>query len=202
MAIVPTNCHFSYGKASEVPVESCLFVLIGVAQARSCWQMAQSIGALAPFEGGHSGRTWANQLRNTAFRRINWSKWIQGSPLRKVGRGIFWVMAGCVGVLGKVRARLSRGLFENLLHGVAFCCIFLVIVKFTTSPGAPGTGQVGEAAWFSFVVFAPYRAILRHFLVVVRVGGLQPLMDSVAHAFLFVKLGKSMDGTAISRFFH
>ena len=87
-----------------------------------------------------------------------------------------------------------------MLHFVAFCCIFLVIVKFVASPGAPGTGQVGEAAWFSFVVFAPYRAILRHFLVVVRVGGLQPLMDSVGHAFLFVKLGKSVEGTAISCF--
>ncbi len=96
------------------------------------------------------------------------------------------------GRAGKGEGPSSRGFFENLLHGVAFCCIFLVIVKFSASLRAPGTGQVGEAAWFSFVVFAPYRAILRHFLVVVRVGGLRPLMDSVARMFLSVKLGKSV----------
>ena len=102
------------------------------------------------------------------------------------------------GRAGRGEGPSSRGLFENLLHGVAFCRIFLVIVKFAASPGALGTGQVGEAAWFSFVVFAPYRAILRHFLVVVRVGGWQPLMDSVGHVFLFVKLGKSVEGAAIA----
>ena len=51
-----------------------VFVLIRVAQARSCWQMARYMRALMSLEGGHSGRTWANQLRNTPFRRISWSR--------------------------------------------------------------------------------------------------------------------------------
>ena len=65
------------------------FVLIRVAQARSCWQMARYMRALMSLEGGHSGRTWANQLRNTPFRRISWSRWLQTRPYDP--RGASWV---------------------------------------------------------------------------------------------------------------
>ena len=64
-----------------------VFVLIRVAQARSCWQMARYMRALMSLEGGHSGRTWANQLRNTPFRRISWSRWgYKPAPTGAVGR--------------------------------------------------------------------------------------------------------------------
>ena len=80
---VPTNCHFSYGKASQGQVELCLLVLIRVAQTQSCWQMVRSIGALVPFEGGHSVRTRVNQLRNPPFRRISWSRCHKGRPYNR-----------------------------------------------------------------------------------------------------------------------
>ena len=68
-------------KLPEDRLSRAVFVLIRVAQTQSCWQMARSMRASVPFEGDHYGRTWANQLRNTPFRRISWSRWFQTRPI-------------------------------------------------------------------------------------------------------------------------
>ena len=82
----------------------------------------------------------------------------KGCPYDGMAGGYFQGNDRMCGCAGRGEGPSSRGFFENLLHGVAFCCIFLVIVKFTTSPGALDTGQVWEArAWFSLAVSVPYR---------------------------------------------
>ena len=102
---------------------------------------------------------------------------IRESPLREVGRGLF-----------------SE---EYLSHFVPFCSILFVIVKFIAFAGSRGTGHDGEAhehasQGFFFVKYVPYCAVLHHFLVVASAGGGQSHMDSVVHAFLFVKSGEAL----------
>ena len=83
--IVPTNCHFSYGKASEGQVESCRF--------RPDSSRSNTIVLAGPGQCVHwclsraTTRTWANQLRNTPFRRISWSRWVSNPPLRSPVEG-------------------------------------------------------------------------------------------------------------------
>ena len=86
--IVPTNCHFSYGKASEGQVESCRF---RPDSSRSN-TIVLADGPVNACIGAFRGRPlWSNMgksaTKHPISSGISWSRWVSNPPLRSPVEG-------------------------------------------------------------------------------------------------------------------